>query len=70
MGTGDASGGGGEVGHYWNATTDAWFKVNPQMFLNFPYSRMDFRGVLDMGLPVVYVLGPTCMIFLCFFYIF
>ena len=42
--------GGGRVGHYWNATKEAWFEANPQMFLMFPYAGMDFRGDPYMGL--------------------
>lgn len=34
-------GGGGRVGRYWNATTEAWFEANPQMFLPFTYVWMD-----------------------------
>lgn len=52
---------GGMVGNYWNATTEAWFKVNPQMFLSFPYAGMDFHGDPDMGLPFGYAWGPIGM---------
>ena len=58
-------GGGCMVGRYWNATTEAWFKVNPEMFFPFPYAGMDFRGDADMHLPFGYAWGPTGM--LCMF---
>ena len=61
-------GGGGRVGSYWNATTEAWFEANPQMFLPFPYAGMDFQGDLDMGLPTRYAWGPAGMS-LCFFHL-
>lgn len=61
-------GGGGMVGRYWNATAEAWFEANPQMFLPYPYAGMDFQGDLDMGLSFGYVWGPTgmCYIFSTF----
>ena len=46
--------GGGRVGHYWNATIEAWFEANPQMFLSFPYVGMNFHGDPNMGLIVGY----------------
>ena len=57
--------GGGRVGCYWNATMEAWFKDNPQMFLSFPYVGMDFRGDREMGLPTGYAWEKVGM-FLCF----
>ena len=57
-------GGGGMVGHYWNTTTEAWFEVNPQMFLSFPYVGMDFRGDLDIGLSPGFSYGPKGTLFM------
>ena len=59
--------GGGEVGRYWNEMVKAWFGSNPQLFLELLYAGVDFQGDPNMGLPLDYAWGPTCMIFYVFF---
>ena len=56
------------VEHYWNATTEACFEANPQMFLPFPYAGMDFCGNPKTGLPPGYVWGlVVCLYFICIY---
>jgi hypothetical protein len=63
--------GGGEGGHFFTAeATQVWGQM-PQVILQYPYARVDFREDLDMVLPLGEVFdhrGMLMMLIYMFFF--
>jgi hypothetical protein len=61
---------GGKGGHYFSAEAAQIWRQMPQVILQYPYARVDFRGDPNMVLPPGEAFDHRGMLSLCMFFIY